>query len=411
LIPTSLAIDLAEGRNPAHARRIAFIAASIADALGLESGLQLASCYAGLLHDVGVIAAGAGLADHVVGDERMVFASLPALTPEEIASSVSDRHGLVVDRLVEHTVHGAHAARELALPADAIKGVASHHENWNGTGYPHGLRALEIPIVGRIIAAADQVESMIDHAGSLHARRQLPVWLSHLSGTILEPAVVGALRDVSARDEFWLGLYNSDLATELAAFCARQHEAKAPRLLTFAENFSQVIESRFTFQLGVSSRVASVAEAIGRVAGLSDLRVRQLRLAALFHDVGQLAVSERIIAKPGIFSVDDRDMMREHPLLSSEIVEGISGLEEVSVWIAAHHEWMDGNGYPQGLSGEDIPFESRILAVADTFVSVTSDRPHRPRADTTEAVRRIQAFTGPQFDPTVVELLVTKVLS
>jgi putative nucleotidyltransferase with HDIG domain len=379
--------------------------------LGLDSSLQLASCYAGLLHDVGVIASGAGLAEYVDGDERLLFASLPALTPEEIASSAGEATGPVIDRLIEHSVHGARAARELAQPQETIKGIASHHENWNGTGYPHGLKGPEIPIVGRIVATADQAESMIESAGSLQARRSLPAWLSRLQGTVLDPGMVAALREVSTRDEFWLGLYSAGLAAELSALCARQHESKGNRLLPYAESFALLVDSRFPFMLDVSPRVADIAEAIGRAAGLTELRVRQLRVAALLHDIGQLSVSERIMSKPGIFSVEDRDMLREHPVLSAEIVEGIGGLEEVASWISAHHEWIDGSGYPEGRSGHEIPFESRILAVADSFVAITSDRPHRPRAEAAEAVRRLQAFAGTQFDPGVIELLVTKVLS
>ena len=411
LIPTSLAVDLAEGRDAAHGQRVAFIAMSLANALGLEADQQLAACYAGLMHDIGVIAAGAGLAEHVHGDERLVFASLPVLSPDEIAAGVSDTPAIVVDRLIEHTIHGARAARELVLPQEAIKGIASHHENWNGTGYPHGLKGAEIPLIGRIVAVAEQAEAFIEEAGALQARRRFPVWLSSVTGTLLDPTIVAAMRDVAGRDEVWLGLNRVDISSELAILCGRLREPRGPRLLAFADSFSQIVDARFAFMLGVSAKVAKVAEAIGRVAGLSDLRVRQLRLAALFHDFGQLAISERVIAKPGIFTVEEHDSLKEHPMLSTAIVAGVPGLEEVAEWVAAHHERPDGKGYPEGRSGDEIPQESMILAVADTFVSITSDRPHRPRGDTAEAVRRLQAAAGTQFDASIVELFVTKVLS
>lgn len=410
LVPTSIAVDLAEGRLPGHAQRVAFVAASLAREMDLDAPTRLAVCYAGLVHDVGVIAAGAGLSDQVLGDERLVFASMPLLEPEEAAAGISRSTGVVIDRLLEHPIHGARYAAELALPQEAIRGVASHHEKWNGSGYPHGLRGADIPIVGRVVALADQVESLISQASPLQARRDLQVLLSTLSGTVADPEIVQAMRKLSAGDAFWLGLLSSDLSVELAALCARQREAKVTRLLSFAETLAEIVDSRFAFMRGVSARVAQLSEAIARNAGLPDQRVRLLRVAALLHDVGQLAVSERVIAKPGILSVNEHDMLTVHPLYSRDILEGINGLGEVAEWVVAHHERIDGKGYPEGRSGEEIPFESRILAVADAYVSITSDRPHRARSQPSEAVRRLRAASGTQLDGDVVEIIVSSVL-
>jgi HD-GYP domain-containing protein (c-di-GMP phosphodiesterase class II) len=378
--------------------------------MDLDAPTRLAVCYAGLVHDIGVIAAGAGLSDHVVGDERLVFASMPLLDPEEAAAGISKSSDVVTDRLTEHPIHGARYASELALPQETIRGVAAHHEKWNGSGYPHGLRGQDIPIVGRVVALADQVESLISQASPLQARRDLQVLLSTLSGTVADPEIVQAMRSLSAGDQFWLGLLSSDLSSELEALCARQREPKGTRLLSFAETFAEIVDSRFAFMMGVSAKVAKYAEAIGRNAGLSEQRVRQLRLAALLHDIGQLAVSERIIAKPGILSVNEHDLLTVHPLYSRDIIEGINGLAEVAEWVVAHHERLDGKGYPEGRSGDEIPFEARILAVADAYVSITSDRPHRARSESSEAVRRLRAASGTQLDGDVVDILVTSVL-
>ena len=110
LIPFSQAIDLAEGREPGHAQRVAFIAMSIAETLGLDKESQLAACYAGLLHDLGVVAAGADIAGSTSGDERLVFASLPLLTPDEALAGAGDHTYSYVDRVAGHVDHGARAA-------------------------------------------------------------------------------------------------------------------------------------------------------------------------------------------------------------------------------------------------------------------------------------------------------------
>ncbi|HWC28642.1 MAG TPA: HD domain-containing phosphohydrolase, partial [Dehalococcoidia bacterium] len=155
LIPVSQAIDLAEGRAPGHANRVAYIASSLAAALELNNDQQLATMYSALLHDIGSIAAGAELAGFTRGDERLVFASLPLLNPEEAVAGASDTPDAIVDRVSDHVMHGARAARELDLSDEVAKGIATHHERFDGAGYPRGLSGSSVPIVGRIVGLAD----------------------------------------------------------------------------------------------------------------------------------------------------------------------------------------------------------------------------------------------------------------
>jgi HD-GYP domain-containing protein (c-di-GMP phosphodiesterase class II) len=405
------ALDLAEGRSPGHAQRVAYIAISLAEALGYDAPAKLAAMHAGLVHDVGVIASGAGLAAVARSDERMIFAALPLLTPEEAALGVSDTPELVVERLVEHSIHGARAAQELELGQDVVKAVAGHHENWEGTGYPHGMRGAEIPKLARVLAIADQVEGLINQTSPLLARRNFPFWLQRLSGREADPEMIAALRELGAGDTFWLGMFGASLSVELAGHAARLREPRSLRLQSFVETFAQLLDSRFNFTVGVSGRVARLAEALGKSVGLEEQRLKQLRLAALLHDIGQLSVSERIMAKPGILSVEELDILRLHPVHSHDIVQGISGLEDVAEWVAAHHERPDGRGYPEGRVGNEIPLEARILAVCDAYVALTSDRPHRQAMEPQEAMRQLRAAAGTQLDRDLVDVFLNRVAS
>lgn len=409
LIPMSMALDLSEGRTPGHAKGVAYVAVSLAEAMGYDAPTRLAALHAGLVHDIGVVASGAGLAGVARSDERMIFASLPMLTPEEAALGVSDTPDLVVERLIEHSIHGARSVQELGLSTDVVKAVASHHENWDGSGYPHGMRGDEIPKLGRVLALADQVEGMIAQTSPLLARRNFPYWLQRLSGREADPEMVTALRELGAGDTFWLGLFGASLSGELAAHAGRLREPRTLRLETFVETFAQLVDSRFNFTVGISTRVARYAEALGKSVGLQDGRLKLLRMAALLHDVGQLAVSERIMAKPGILSVDELDVLRLHPVHSHDIVSGIAGLEEVAEWVATHHERPDGRGYPEGRTLQDIPVEARILAVCDAYVALTSDRPHREAIGQAEAMRQLRAAAGTQLDPELVEVFLSRV--
>ncbi len=409
----SNAIDLAEGRAPGHAQRVAYIATTLATMLGVDNDLRLTTCYAALFHDVGVISAGAGLSDITHGDERATFASLPLLTPEEAALELrSSAPDLVVDRIIDHAVQGARVAHELSLPEDAIKGISCHHEQWDGSGYPHGLAGSETHLVGRITSLADQIESLISQESSpLIARRSMAYWLNGFAGTVAGHELVAAARSLTAGDSFWLGLYSTSLAAELKLQCSRLRETKGPSLMTFAERFAELMDSRFSFTVGVSARVAKLVEALARSVGISDLRLKQIRIAALLHDVGQLGISERIMAKPGILSVEELDVLRQHPTYSRDILAGIAGLEEVAEWVGAHHERPDGRGYPDGKTEAEIPLEARILAIADAYVAMASDRPHRKRIDDEDGLRRLRGAAGSQFDAALIDVFVERVVA
>jgi HD-GYP domain-containing protein (c-di-GMP phosphodiesterase class II) len=347
--------------------------------------------------------ASSGLADVVRSDERMVFAALPLLTPEEASLGSSDRPELVVDRLVEHAVHGARASQELLGNSEVAGAVGSHHENWDGSGYPHGLRGSEIPQLGRVLALADYFEGLIAQTTPLLARRNAPFWLQRLTGKESDPQAVTALRDLAAGDTFWLGLFGASLQAELALFAARLREPRNLDLMGVAETFSQLVDGRLSFTRGVSGRVARLAEALGKSLGMAEPRLKLLRLAALLHDVGQLSVSERIMHKPSILSVEELDILRLHPVHSHDVVAGIPGMEEVAEWVATHHERPDGRGYPEGRTLDEIPLEARILAVCDAYVAITSERPYRKAMEGPEAVRAMRAAGGTQLDRDLVE--------
>ncbi len=410
LIPASQAIDLAEGRAPGHANRVAYIASSLAAVLELNNDLQLATLYAALLHDIGTISAGAELAGFTRGDERLVFASLPLLSPDEAVAGASDTPEEIVERVADHVTHGARAARELDLSDEVAKGIATHHERHDGAGYPRGLKGSAVPMAGRIVGLADLVESLIDQTTPLLARRNFSYWLGGFSGKECDPEIVDALRTLGAGDSFWLGLFSNDLVGELTSRSSRMREPKGMRLVSFAESFSRLVDARFAFTVGVSARVARYAEGLGRVAGLSDMRLKQLQVGALLHDVGQLSMSERVLSKPGILSVEELGALHLHTIYSRDVVAGIPGLEEVADWVEAHHERIDGRGYPEGRSGEEIPLEARILAIADAYVAITSDRPHRPKVVGKEAMERLRGAAGTQLDAELVEAFLRQVI-
>ena len=151
-----------------------------------------------------------------------------------------------------------------------------------------------------------------------------------------------------------------------------------------------------------SQVVARYAELTARELGLPEDVVVDVRLAGLLHDVGKSEISERILAKPGPLTDIEWLEMRRHPWIATELLEA-SGLEQIREWIYCHHERPDGSGYPRGLSGDEIPIEARILAVADAYEAMTNDRVYRASIGKFRACEELRDCCGGQFDEIVVD--------
>lgn len=155
------------------------------------------------------------------------------------------------------------------------------------------------------------------------------------------------------------------------------------------------------------NRMASVASLIGDELGIAPERVRLLRIAAPMHDLGKIAIADRILRKPGPLTTEERTEVQRHTTIGHEILAGSeSELLRVAATISlTHHECFDGSGYPNGLAGDAIPVEGRITALADVFDALLSDRCYRPAFPTAEAIEMIKAGRGTQFDPAIVDIL------
>jgi len=201
----------------------------------------------------------------------------------------------------------------------------------------------------------------------------------------LGATVAHALEDAEAREE----LRDAFLST--VAVLAEAIEAKDRSLLVHARN--------------TASYVAAVADRLG----LEPRRRDELLYAALLHDVGKIAISERILLKPAELTADERRTCQLHPRVGALLVAQVPALRTIEAAILHHHERWDGEGYPDGLAEEQIPVEARIVAVADAFSAMTSDRPYRRRRSLEEACEELERSSATQFDPLVVRLFVEEV--
>lgn len=157
-----------------------------------------------------------------------------------------------------------------------------------------------------------------------------------------------------------------------------------------------------------SARVAMYSRDVAVRMGLGA-EASRVHLAGLLHDVGKVGVSDEILFKPGRLTDEEREVMEDHARMSAEALAGIPGFGDVARMVYAHQESLDGSGYPEGLAGDAIPLGARVIAVADAFEAITSDRPYRRGRSAEEAVAIIREESGRQFDPQVVEALVALV--
>jgi putative two-component system response regulator len=173
--------------------------------------------------------------------------------------------------------------------------------------------------------------------------------------------------------------------------------------LDVVRSLALALDARDHYTRGHSEWVAKYSVQIARALSCSDQDVEKLELAALLHDVGKIGVRDSILRKPAKLSREEFAAVQRHPVSSAEIIQPVAYLRELVPAVRHHHERYDGKGYPEGLTGEAIPFSARIITVADAFEAMTSDRPYRKALSFEKAMAEIRRCRGSQFDPVIVE--------
>ncbi len=168
-------------------------------------------------------------------------------------------------------------------------------------------------------------------------------------------------------------------------------------------SLSKVIDAKDPYTRGHSARVAKLAVALARQMKWAEDRVNLFQYVAMIHDVGKVAIPEAILKKPGKLTPTELQEMEQHAPIGSDVIKNITFFQDGAAIIRHHHERWDGTGYPSGLKGESIPLGSRILAIADSFDAMISDRPYRKALPPLEALEEIRSGAGSQFDPKVVK--------
>lgn len=173
------------------------------------------------------------------------------------------------------------------------------------------------------------------------------------------------------------------------------------------KSISSALDAKDQYTHGHSMRVTLYSLALAKHLQLPDDLLEEIETAGLLHDIGKIAIPEKILLKPGKLSAEEYEIIKTHPELGERLVNGIEKLKIISNWLKYHHERYDGKGYPDGLTGKQIPISSRIIAIADTYDAMTSDRSYRSALPHDVAISEIKRCAGSQFDPELADLFVS----
>jgi putative two-component system response regulator len=287
--------------------------------------------------------------------------------------------------------------------------------NYEIFDYPDGQTALDaFPSIAPNLVISDINMPVLNGFGLLNAIRKnsemgkaVPfLFLSALS----EPADLKRARELGVDDyiskPFEANLLLSTVRTRLERRRATElfdtHESHLQTIKLLAN----IIEARDVYTRGHVERVQTYALELGLALGWSFEDLAILEYGALLHDIGKISIPEAILNKPAALTMEEKAIIRDHPVNGAKIVEGITHLKEARPYILYHHEKWNGNGYPDSLIGEDIPREGRLLALVDVYDALTSDRSYHKSISVEKALKFIDNQSGLHFDPMMAKMFV-----
>lgn len=415
----SYALDLTEGQPEGHSLRTCWIAGQMAVAAGMTAPERRTIYYATLLKDLGCSSNAARIAELYLADDRAFkhdFKLLPrgigptlrfvfartgraetlSVRAKAVLHILRDGSAIARELIQTRCMRGADIARQLRFPDEVANAIAALDEHWDGSGKPLGLRGQAIPVASQL-ALLGQIADVFHAAGGAQAARDE---IAARSGSWFDPALAGLFQRVAANEEFWAGLVDPLLELRVRDLEPEEQRVAVDEdyLDAIAAAFGAVIDAKSPFTGGHSTRVGDYAASVGRALGFAPGPVRELRRAAVLHDVGKLAVSSRILEKPGKLDEAEWDVMRNHAAQTTSILSRITPLRRMAAIAGAHHERLDGRGYPLGLDQLAIAREARIITVCDFYDALTADRPYRAAMPVDEALAIMAGEVGRAID-------------
>ena len=333
----------------------------------------------------------------------------------EFSRQLSAAEGVdeVVSRIVELSAGTIGSPRASVWYQDAegedVTMRASHgyseldHERLAGMHFDHFVAAEFIAGREPFVVTDDQ-HAAIPGAKEVGVGRPFAVAPLTLDGGRLGCIVIAPREDGEFSDRHLRLLAGVAHQSKLALTNAGNFQSLEKTFLETIEALANALEANDEYTSSHARWITDLALKVGEGLGLDGRSLKRLELGALFHDIGKIGIPEAILSKAGPLTDSERALVQKHPELGERIIAPIDRLEEVRPIVRHCHERYDGDGYPDGLAGESIPIEARIIFVCDAYHAMITDRPYRKRLSAEEALRRLEAGAGTQFDPRAVEV-------
>jgi HD-GYP domain-containing protein (c-di-GMP phosphodiesterase class II) len=422
----SRALDLTEGQPAGHCLRCCWIGVQIGQKLGLPAEQLHDLYYTLLLKDLGCSSNAARICALYLTDDlqfkhdfRLLDGNLPqvlrfVLNQTGASSELAERFRAVVNilknggriatELIEtRCQRGADIARQLHFSEHVCEGILDLDEHWDGSGKPLAKHGEQIALFSRIALLTQVVDVFFKASGMRAAFSEIV----SRKDTWFDPAIVDAFAQISGDDSFWNTLDSDDIEAVVLGMEPGAQVAIVDEdyLDDLAFAFARVIDAKSPYTAGHSERVALFADLIAEQMGWNGKRRRTIRRAALLHDIGKLGVSNAILDKPGKLTDQEWLGMKLHAELSEAILSRIDVFADLAVIGGAHHERLDGKGYPRGISGDAIDLATRIVSTADVFDALTADRPYRKAMPVSQALSILREGAGTSHDPECIDAL------
>ncbi|TPP11663.1 HD-GYP domain-containing protein [Rhizobium glycinendophyticum] len=421
----SHALDLTEGQPPGHCIRCCFIGTRIGKALGLPEEALRDLYYTLLLKDLGCSSNAARICELYMADDlkfkrdfKLVDGSFPqvlkfVLSHTGMEAGLAERFrgllnilkngGEFASSLIQtRCQRGAEIARQMRFSEEVARGILDLDEHVDGGGQPAGLKGAQIHLFARIALMAQVIDVFFVNAGPEAALAEV----RKRAGTWFDPDLV-SLFETLATPVFFAELGADGLERYVLALEPGRQAMMADEdyLDDIAAGFARVVDAKSPYTSGHSDRVALFTDLIAEELGMPPAERRRLKRAALLHDIGKLGVSNSVLDKPGRLEGEEWQQMKRHAEFSETILSRIAAFSDLALIGGAHHEKLDGSGYPRGLKGDEISFETRIVATADVFDALTADRPYRAAMPVEKALSILWEGAGRHHDETCIAAL------
>ncbi len=349
ILALSKSLDLISPAIVGHHMRVAFLSLNMGLMLNLKKEDIKDLTYAALLHDVGALSL----------EERLDCLEFDLKEPHF--------HSIVGHRLIR-----------MHKPFEKVSNLIRHHHvRWDNI-YEHNKRKIEVPFGSQILYLADRVDVLIDRNNDLG--NQVDYIIKQIQderGKKFCPEVVDAFIESIQSKDAWQRLGSNSMASIFYNLLGDEI-LNIDELLDISKIFEKIIDFRSRFTATHSSGVAHVACKLAEFSGMSQMETKMMKVAGNLHDLGKLAVSDKILEKPEKLTKDEFNSVKNHVYYTYSILKKIRGIGKIYEWAGLHHERLDGEGgYPFNKKGEDLSQGARIMAVADIFTAVSEDRPYR----------------------------------